>query len=120
MNDWLDKQHEQHTKAVSDMKPKAGMWAQMTSEYGDVWHEIESVYLVNPKDKFLRHSHSSMYLYCHRKNQNPVETCYFYKIRKVVSRLPENARVIVCKEGYFSPRSENMDKLPERVRKQWD
>lgn len=113
---FLDEIDEKRAAEIRKLKPKKGMWAQMSSEFGDVWHEIESVYLCK-KDKHFSKDYSSLSLYCHRKNERPVEMHYFWKIRTVVSKLPKDARIILCKEGMFSPRNENLDKLPKRLKK---
>lgn len=101
-------------KKIRKLNPKKGQWAQRSSEFGDVWHEIESVYL-SAKDKFFSKDWSSLRLYCHRRNERPIESEYFHNIRKVVNKLPKNACVVMCKEGLFSDRQQNWDKLPERV-----
>jgi len=112
--DFLETCDENKTKQIRKLKPKKGYWAQLSSEFGDVWHEIESVYLQS-KSKYFSKDHSSMNLYCHRRNERPIESHYFSRVRKVVKTLPEDASVIICKEGYFSDRTGNLNLLPKRI-----
>lgn len=103
--DFLEKCDLEQTKKIQKLKPKEGQWAQLRTEYGDVWHEIEMVF------------DNSMMLYCHRRNERRIsEYTFFSRIRKVVKTLPKNARVVACKEGYFSERNKNLSQIPQRIK----
>lgn len=113
--DFLEEQDEKQAVKICKLKPKVGMWAQCNNEFGDVWHEIATVYLQG-KSKYFSKDYSSLRLYCHRKNENPIESFYFSRIRKVVKTLPLDAAIIKCKEGYFSDKMGNWKDLPKRIK----
>ncbi len=102
------------TRRIAKQKPKKGYFAQLSSEFGDVWHEIESVFQYKEKDDGFEYS--SISIYCHRENVNPIESHRFCRMRKISKTLPSDARCIFVKEGAFTERTGNLDKIPKRIK----
>lgn len=112
---YLDEMDLLQTKRIARQHPKKGYFAQLSSEFGDVWHEIESVF--KWKEGEYSFSFSSISLYCHRKNENPIESHYFCRIRQISKTLPKDARCVFVQEGAFTERTGNLDKIPQRIKR---
>lgn len=112
--DYLEERDLEQTKKIARQKPKKGYFAQLSSEFGDVWHEIESVFQYKEKEDGFWFC--SARLYCHRKNENPIESHRFCRMRKISKTLPKDTRCVFVREGAFTERTGNLDKLPKRLK----
>lgn len=102
-DDYLTSRYKENDLKIRKLKPQKGMWVNFNNEYGDVWHEIEKVY--EPEDYY-----ASVYVYDSvdsKSVKSKVSSEYYHKVRKVSETLPEDARVIMSKEGTKSPRRGN-------------
>lgn len=80
---------------IRTINPKKGMWANLRNEFGDVWHEIEKVY--EPDNYY-----ASAYIYDRVDSKSPdskLISVHYHRLRNVVEELPNNARVVMSKEG---------------------
>jgi len=104
---WLDKIDQKQDAKIKEHNVQSGDWVNIDWEYGDVWHQVKSVHI--NKDYY---SYLVMYKQVDSKSDNvQTEMKYFYQIDKVAKQLPENARCVYCKDGAFSQRRNNLNKL---------
>lgn len=108
MSDFLESIYKERDKQVRELNIQGDQWVNLDDEFGDVWHQIESVY--TPSDWY-----GSVYYYqqvdSKGKDVKRVST-YFHNIRKVAPVLPKDARCVYCKEGAFSERRNNLKDVP--------
>ena len=103
-NDYLTSRYKEHDLKIRELKPQKGMWVNFNNEFGDVWHEIERVY--EPEDYY-----ASVDVYDRvdsNSDKSKISSERYYRIRKVSESLPDDARVIMSKDGTKSPRRGNI------------
>ena len=100
---WLDKIDQKQDAKIKALNIEVGDWVNIAWEYGDVWHEVESVSI--PDDYY---GYAVIYKAVDSKsNEVKTEMTYFHRIDKVAKELPDNARCVFSKDGAFSERRGN-------------
>lgn len=94
-DDFLTTSQKNNDLKIRELNPQKGMWVNICDEFGDVWHEIDRV--LEPDDYY-----ASAVIFDRintKSSDSKIISVYYYKIRNVVSELPNNARVVMSKEG---------------------
>ena len=110
--DYISNRHREHDEDIKKLNPRVGQFINIKSEYGFIYHQIQKVY--SPDDWY-----GSVYYYDRIDNnsdKSKIESTNFYNIRKIVDKIPDDADFVSCKEGTFSNRRSNLDKLPLKYR----
>jgi len=102
---FIENCNTERTEKIKKLNPQPNQFVALISCFDGVYFQIDKVF----------DNACVIYRSIHDKSDEvKTEYTFFHNIHNVVDKLPKNAYSVMCKEGSFSTRRGNLNKIPKQ------